>query len=108
MLMNHRYIKKGVCVKLYGEIDHHACNVLRREIESLLSIPDVMNLHLDFSDVSFMDSSGVGMIIGRYKTVCARGGQVTSSGLRPDVARLYHAAGLHRIIPIQEDGGQDA
>ena len=47
-----------------------------------------------------MDSSGVGMIIGRYKTMKARGGSVHACGLHPPVDRLFHLAGLHRIIAI--------
>ena len=47
-----------------------------------------------------MDSSGVGMIIGRYKTMKARGGSVHACGLHPPVDKLFHLAGLHRIISI--------
>ena len=52
-----------------------------------------------------MDSSGIGMIIGRYKTMIARGGGVSASGLRPPVDRLFHLAGLHRIIAIDKTEG---
>ena len=89
-----------LCVHLSGEIDHCVAASLRGEIESLLRDPTVKSLWLDFSDVTFMDSSGVGMIIGRYKTMKARGGSVHAFGLHPPVDRLFHLAGLHRIIAI--------
>ena len=54
----------------------------------------------------FMDSSGVGMIIGRYKTMKAHGGSVYAQGLNPPIDRLFHLAGLHRIITIKS-GGQE-
>ena len=54
-----------------------------------------------------MDSSGVGMIIGRYKTMHARGGSVAACGLQPPIDRLFHLAGLHRIIAITETEGRE-
>ena len=58
---------------------------------------------LDFSEVTFMDSSGVGMLIGRYKTKAALGGKMYASGMHATIERLYRMAGLHRIIPILEE-----
>ena len=88
----------SVIVYLQGEIDHCAVAKQRNEIEKLIKAPNVRNLTLDFSQVSFMDSSGVGMIIGRYKTISAKGGCVYATGLHPPVDRLFYMAGLHRII----------
>ena len=92
-------------VYLAGEIDHCAAEGLRNEMETLIVQHHPRTLVLDFSQVSFMDSSGVGMIIGRYKTMRARGGNVAASGLHPPVDRLFHLAGLHRIIAAQEAEG---
>ena len=91
-----------LCVALSGEIDHCAAEGLRQELERLLEDRSISVLTLDFSQVSFMDSSGVGMIIGRYKTMAARGGRVTACGLMPPVDRLFRLAGLHRIIAVEE------
>ena len=54
-----------------------------------------------------MDSSGIGMIIGRYRTMKARGGRVSAVGLRPPVDRLFHMAGLHRIIGLESEERQE-
>ena len=89
-------------VALSGEIDHCAAEGLRQELERLLADRSITVLALDFSHVSFMDSSGVGMMIGRYKTMAARGGRVTACGLVPPVDRLFHMAGLHRIIAVED------
>ncbi len=102
-------IKKNghiLVVRLTGEVDHYASLQMRKEIEEQLKDRAVDRLVLDFSDVTFMDSSGVGMIIGRYKTMTARGGQVTACGLHPPVDRLFHMAGLHRIIDVEPSGRQ--
>ena len=64
----------ALTVHLCGEIDHCAAEGLRNEIEMQIVRQNAKRLILDFSQVTFMDSSGVGMIIGRYKTMHARGG----------------------------------
>lgn len=87
---------------LGGEIDHCAAEGLRQELERLIADKTISELVLDFSGVSFMDSSGVGMIIGRYKTMAARGGRMIACGLHPPMDRLFHMAGLHRIIAVEE------
>lgn len=90
-----------VTVCMDGEIDHCSAKVLKEKIESAIFDPGVNELRLDFSRVEFMDSSGVGMLIGRYRTMAQRGGMVTASGLSPSMERLFRFAGLHRIIAIE-------
>ena len=94
-------------VYLSGEIDDHAASTIRDDIEKLLRDPSIKRLLFDFSKVSFMDSSGIGMIIGRYKTMKARNGRAEATGLSDAVMRIYRLGGLHRIIPVKEDGGKD-
>ena len=69
----------ALTVHLCGEIDHCAAEGLRNEIEMQIVRQNAKRLILDFSQVTFMDSSGVGMIIGRYKTMHARGGSVAAA-----------------------------
>lgn len=100
---------ESLTIYLSGEIDHCAAEKLRDGIEKLIERSDAETLILDFHDVSFMDSSGVGMLIGRYKTMCAKGGKMAARCLSETVSRLYRMAGLHRIIPIiQEEGRKEA
>ncbi len=96
----------SLTVYLSGEIDHHAALRLREEMEALLGDARIKTLCLDFEQVVFMDSSGVGLLIGRYKTMQARGGRVCARNLRAPVAKLFYMAGLHRIIEYAE--GQEA
>ena len=88
-------------VRLDGEIDHHSADSLKARISTQYSRALTKNLELDFSGVTFMDSSGVGMIIGRYKEVSERGGLLCCSGLNDDIARLFELSGLHKIIRIK-------
>lgn len=100
--------KKGtrLCVCLQGEIDHCSATEIRSQLETALRDEDIKELYIDLSKVSFIDSSGIGMLIGRYKTMAAKGGTICAAGLQENVRRLYHIAGLHRIIPIVEQGGE--
>ena len=102
--------RKGSCVRvaLCGEIDHCSAQNMRLDIENAVHDPKIKTLVLDFSDVSFMDSSGVGMLIGRYKTMKERGGSVSAVGLNAQVEKLFRLAGLHRIISIGEMAKEDA
>lgn len=95
-------------IYLHGEIDHCSAQSLRSEIEKMLQDPHIKRLIMDFSRVSFMDSSGIGMIIGRYKTMTARQGHVFARGMRPEVERLFRMAGLHRIIAQEKTEEQKA
>ena len=93
---------ESLTVYLNGEIDHCCAERLRKEIEMHLRDQSIQRLMLDFSHVTFMDSSGIGMLIGRYKTMAERGGCVLARGMQPSVGRLFRMAGLHRIIAEQE------
>lgn len=90
-----------VTVMLRGEIDHCSAEMIREQIEYAIGPADIRHMRLDFTKVSFMDSSGIGMIIGRYKTMKAKKGTVSAAGMSPSVDRLFRMAGLHRIIPIE-------
>lgn len=80
---------------------------MRETIEEAIKDPSIKELRLDFSHVTFMDSSGVGMLIGRYRTMAKREGRVAASGLNAQMERLFRFAGLHRIIML-EDADKEA
>lgn len=94
-------------IRLRGDVDHCAAEMLRKDIEELLLDESIGHLLLDFSHVTFMDSSGIGMIIGRYKTMMQRKGTVGACGLCAETERLFRMAGLHRIIAIEQESRTD-
>ena len=96
--------KNGDCLLVYlsGEIDHCCAEKLRKDMESLLRDQSIKRLVLDFSRVRFMDSSGIGMLIGRYKTMSERAGSMCVRRMQPPVKKLFYLAGLHRIMADQE------
>lgn len=85
-------------VRLHGELDHHAVTGLRTKIDTRLS--RVKNVLFNFSEVHFMDSSGLGLVLGRYKLVSDMGGKVLACSLSPSVQRVFELSGLQTRIPV--------
>lgn len=84
--------------KIDGEIDHHTAPKLREEIDREINLNNIVNLVLDFDNVSFMDSSGIGVIAGRYKQIQARGGKVMIIRVKPQVDKILEISGLKTIL----------
>ena len=80
------------------EIDHHSAERLRVQVDAAFDKSSCRNIIFDFSDVGFMDSSGIGMIIGRYKNAEKRGGRLALAGMSDDMGRLFQISGLAKII----------
>ncbi len=91
---------KTLIVKLIGELDHHEAEPTRMVIERTIAERDAKNLIFDFSDLSFMDSSGIGMIIGRYKLIHSLGGQVALVCTKPQTERLITMSGLKKLMTV--------
>ena len=87
---------------IYGEIDHHTARGIRDEIDANLQRSLPKELVLDFRDVTFMDSSGVGLIMGRYKLVRSMGGGIVIKNASEPIARILRLAGLDKLAEIEE------
>lgn len=91
-------IKNTLLVKMYGEIDHHFTEYIRDKIDREFYIKGCQNIILDFENIGFMDSSGIGMIIGRYKIVQEKGGKIYAYGLKDNAKRIFDMSGLNKLI----------
>ncbi len=92
----------GVTVWLSGELDHHAARQLREQIDAAVSRTEAKLLRLDFSGVGFMDSSGIGLIMGRFRMMQARGGRLLVVGASERLLRVMKLAGLQKL-PVWEN-----
>ena len=94
--------KQGDALTVYltGEIDHCVAEGLRNEIEMLIVAHDPHRLILDFSQVSFMDSSGIGLVMGRYRLIREWNGSVEIHNPAPSIKKVMRLAGLDRIASI--------
>jgi stage II sporulation protein AA (anti-sigma F factor antagonist) len=86
---------------LVGEIDHDAAQTLRLHIDNALITRCPKTLVLDFSGVGFMDSSGVGLILGRQKCIAALGGTLRIQHAPAGLQRVLSLARLHTAAPPQ-------
>ncbi len=85
-------------VKMNGEIDHHSVGGIRDAIDREFALRNIVNIVMDFDEVTFMDSSGIGMIVGRYKQVSARGGRMMIIRVKPQVDKILEISGLKKIL----------
>lgn len=83
-----------------GEIDHHSAAGLRKTIDDATETLMPSLLVLDFSGVTFMDSSGIGLVMGRYRNISKLGGKVHISNPSPNIHKLMHLSGIERIATI--------
>jgi stage II sporulation protein AA (anti-sigma F factor antagonist) len=94
--------KKCIVLKIVGEIDQHNTEELRERIDKAYERSRCKHMIFDFSLVSFMDSSGIGLLIGRYKNVRSRGGEVAIANMNKDLSRIYNISGLKKIMTCYE------
>ncbi len=85
------------------EVDHHLARQIRQQVDLLIDQGGVRHLVMDFHGVNFMDSSGIGMIMGRYKKLKFFGGKLTVSGVNPEVERIFSMSGLYTLVPKYKD-----
>ena len=91
-----------VTAYLSGEIDHHSAKAMREKIDMAAGQAKPKSLILDFSAVGFMDSSGIGLVMGRYKFMRDIGGTVTVQNPSAPIKKVMRLAGLDRIAKFKE------
>lgn len=95
--------KDTLTVYLSGDIDHHTSAPIRESIDAQMQKFMPKELRLDFSDVHFMDSSGVGLVMGRYKIASVYGCTVTVCAMPENVSKIMKMSGLGKIITFEEE-----
>ena len=89
--------KGELLARINCEIDHHSCRALREKIDTALFEKKPKVLALDFSKVNFMDSSGLGLILGRVERAVALGARVEVRGLSASLYKIIRLSGIERI-----------
>lgn len=86
-----------------GDLDHHTAADLRERIDKEVAHENIRNIIFDFSQVEFMDSSGIGLIIGRYKLMSANSGITAICHMKDSLRRIFDISGLKKIIQAYGD-----
>ncbi len=91
-----------VTAYLGGEIDHHSAQLMRREIDHTLLVDKPPALVLDFKDVTFMDSSGIGLVMGRYRLMQELGGEVRVTNVSSHIRKVMRLSGLDKLAVLSK------
>jgi stage II sporulation protein AA (anti-sigma F factor antagonist) len=100
-----KFSNKGstLIASINGELDHHTIEYVREKIDSEIMKSTTKNLIFDFSNVNFMDSSGIGVIMGRYKNITKVNGKAALINVNAHVKRILEMSGVLKIVPIYDN-----
>lgn len=103
MILKFEAIEENLIVYLQGELDHHSAQEVRNRVDDEIEKENYQKLIFDFTGVTFMDSSGIGVIIGRYKKMALKNGIVCITNVRPVIERIFELSGMYKIISVYKD-----
>ncbi|MDL2281442.1 anti-sigma F factor antagonist [Selenomonadales bacterium OttesenSCG-928-I06] len=96
-------MKQGILiVRLKGEFDIESTNDFKKSIDNALNTNETKDILLNLQEVSFIDSSGLGVILGRYKNINLLGGQIVISNINPKIKKVLELSGFEQIMQIAE------
>ena len=90
-------------LELRGELDHHNAREAIRKMEFTLDSAVPKQLVLDFGGVTFMDSSGIALVVGAQRRMAKLGGNAVLRHVPPQAKKVFDAAGITRMVPIVEE-----
>lgn len=100
--VNLEYRGNVLVVRLEGELDHHTAGQLREAVEDAVEREEVSHVVLSLSGLTFMDSSGIGVILGRYKQISQKNGEMVVCSINPTIERLFELSGLFKILKVEK------
>ncbi|MCK9443096.1 MAG: anti-sigma F factor antagonist [Tissierellaceae bacterium] len=92
--------KNNLLVQLKGELDHHNTEMVRQKIDKQYFEHRIKNIILDLRGLTFMDSSGIGLVMGRYKNILENGGKIVMVNDNEYVEKILKVSGLLKIINV--------
>lgn len=94
---------KLLIFEMTEEIDHHTTEKIRRKMDHEITRYMPRKIVFNFNQVTFMDSAGIGMLIGRYKMVKMLGGGAELTNVSTSIKKIFEMSGVLKIIPIREE-----
>ena len=106
MLLETQMINDSLVVKIKGELDLLTAETFRNLVERAINQENAQNLILDMEQLDFIDSSGLGVILGRYRRIREQGGNMAIVGVKPHVKRILELAGIMGIVKVYQQTEQ--
>lgn len=102
--MDSLFRTEGACLTIFlpKELDHPASDTIRKESDRIMNKMYIRTIVFDFEKTGFMDSSGIGLIMGRYRALGMRGGCIRAVHVNSHIDKLLHLSGVHRYMEIQK------
>lgn len=99
------YYKQGnkLVVLLTKELDHHNATLIKEQIDLFILSGGIRDVVFDFEETTFMDSSGIGVILGRYRMLNPISGNVYVKNMNKEIQRIFLISGLHKLVEIEVD-----
>lgn len=91
-------VNRTLVVILEGELDHHTCVEVRQTVDREYQKRRAKNLLFDFANINFMDSSGIGMLMGRYRSVVICGGEIGLYNVSSEAEKILTMSGIHKLM----------
>ena len=90
-------------VHLPDELDHHTAGIIREQTDSYFICKKIRDVVFDYTDTHFMDSSGIGLVMGRYREVRYLKGDIYIVGINDKISRILEISGLYRVAKKEDD-----
>lgn len=100
MAEDFQVIDNCLMIRLPEEIDHHQAGYISENADKHLIRKEVRNVVFDFESTRFMDSSGIGIIMGRYRKISCFGGKVYAIHVDKQIQRIFEVSGLNKIVEV--------
>ena len=103
--MENRFEIQGnsLIIHLPKEVDHMVTDEIRRDSDDIIRKKYIRTITFDFSGTAFMDSSGIGLIMGRYRTVYLMGGEVWAVHVNSRMKKILNLSGVTKILHVFEE-----
>ncbi len=99
MRIDNKIVNQTLYIGLSGELDEHTSHYTRQTLDTLMAADGYARVVIDLSELSFMDSTGVGVLIGRFKKLSGRGLPIFIANPSKQADRIFNMTGLYEIMP---------
>ena len=94
---------RTLVIRMPKELDHHTTGQIPQKADRMIGERNIQRIEFDFRDTGFMDSSGIGVIMGRYQKLRLLGGSVAAPHVSDRIWRILHLAGVTKVLEVEKE-----